>query len=168
MLIVGCIPSKIIKHAADAFANIEPETQSSEDSKQALTETWRTIHLNMDRILNGRSSAAKRHLDQMSVTFIDGIARFISNYEVEINANRFQFDNAIIATGSHSFIPPLKGNGLKEVLTSEILFKQSSMPSSLLIVGGGPIGIELAQMLKKLLVKCSIVEMMPDLLSGDG
>ena len=165
-LFVGCIPSKIIKHAADAFSGIEHGTQSSNQSMPALAETWRTIHLNMDLILNGRSSAAIQHLNQMSVTFIDGIARFISNNSVEINGKRYGFDKAIIATGSHSFIPSFKGNGLNEVLTSEVLFKQSPMPSSLLIVGGGPIGIELAQMLTKLHIKCSIVEMMPDLLSG--
>ena len=165
-LFVGCIPSKIIKHAADEFAKSMPNYTSSEDVKDALTQAWSKIHLNMDRILNGRSSAAKQHLDQTSVTFIDGTARFISDYEVEVNNNRFLFDNAIIATGSHSFIPPMKGDGVKEVLTSEILFKQPSLPPSLLIIGGGPIGIELAQMLTKLLVKCTIMEMMPDLLSG--
>jgi len=165
-LFVGCIPSKIIKHAADEFARSMNKDSTPEELKEALVQTWKKIHQNMDRILNGRASAAKKHLDQTTVTFIDGTARFVSDYEVEINGNHYQFDNAIIATGSHSFIPPVKGDGVQDVLTSEILFTQPSMPSSLLIIGGGPIGIEISQMLNKLLVKCTIIELMPDLLSG--
>ncbi len=120
----------------------------------------------MDRILNGRSSAALKQINQMPLTFVTGKVRFITNKEAEINNKRYWFENAIIATGSHSFIPPFRGNGVKEVLTSEVLFKQPALPSSMLIIGGGPIGIELAQMLTKLHVKCTIIEMMPGLLSG--
>jgi dihydrolipoamide dehydrogenase len=165
-LFVGCIPSKIIKHGADAFFNSEPVTSASTDSKEALTETWQTIHRNMDRILNGRSSAALNQISRMPISFVTGKVRFISNNEAEINNKRYLFDRAIIATGSHSFIPPFRGDGVKEVLKSEVLFQQPAMPSSMLIIGGVPIGIELAQMLTKLKVKCTIVEMMPGLLSG--
>ena len=164
-LFVGCIPSKIIKHAADELVAKEKLTHS-EGKKRQLDETWQSIQHTMDGILNGRSNAAINQIHQMPITFVVGKARFISNKEVEVNNNRFWFDKAIIATGSHSFVPPFKGNGVKEVLTSEILFRQPSLPSSMLIVGGGPIGIELAQMLNKLQVKCTVVEMMPSLLSG--
>jgi dihydrolipoamide dehydrogenase len=165
-LFVGCIPSKIIKHGADAFFNSEPGKTASADLNETLTSTWLSIQRDMDRILNGRSSAALNQIRKMPLTFVAGKARFISNNEAEINNKRYWFDNAIIAPGSHSFIPPFRGDGVKEVLTSEVLFQQPVMPSSLLIIGGGPIGIELAQMLTKLHVKCTIVEMMPVLLSG--
>lgn len=165
-LFVGCIPSKIIKHGADAFFSLEKSTASSSDSKAALAETWESIRNSIDHILNGRSSAAIKQVNQLSITFVAGKARFISSNEVEIGNTRYGFDKAIIATGAHSFVPPFKGNGANEVLTSEVLFQQPTLPSSMLIVGGGPIGIELAQMLAKLHVKCTIVEMMPSLLSG--
>ncbi len=165
-LFVGCIPSKIIKHHADEFLTWEQNASSSADSKTALAKTWQMIGQDMDRILNGRSSAAVKQVNQMPITFVSGKARFVSNKEIEINNTLYLFDKAIIATGSHSFVPPFKGNGVNEVLTSEVLFKQPTLPSSLLIVGGGPIGIELAQMLTKLHVKCSIIEMMPGLLPG--
>ncbi|MGC9152069.1 MAG: dihydrolipoyl dehydrogenase family protein [Microbacter sp.] len=166
-LFVGCIPSKIIKHAADELVAKEKAIHAgSADRKIQLVETWQTIQHTMDHILNGRSNAAINQVNQMPITFIEGKVRFISNKEIEINNKRYWFDKAIIATGSHSFVPPFKGNGVKEVLTSEVLFRQPSLPSSMLLVGGGPIGIELAQMLNKLQVKCTVVEMMPSLLSG--
>lgn len=165
-LFVGCIPSKIIKHGADAFFSLEKSTASSSDSKAALAETWESIRKSMEHILNGRSMAAMHQINQLPITLVAGKAKFISNNEVEISNKRYAFDKAIIATGAHSFVPPFKGDGAKEVLTSEVLFQQSTLPSSMLIVGGGPIGIELAQMLTKLHVKITIVEMMPSLLSG--
>jgi dihydrolipoamide dehydrogenase len=166
-LFVGCIPSKIIKHGADKLTvQHKNHLDKVVFSHEELTETWQSIQRDMDRILNGRSNAAINQVNQMPITFIAGKVRFISNKEVEINNKRYWFDKAIIATGSHSFVPPFKGNGVKEVLTSEVLFRQPSLPSSMLIVGGGPIGIELAQMLNKLQVKCTVVEMMSGLLSG--
>jgi dihydrolipoamide dehydrogenase len=163
-LFVGCIPSKIIKHGADAF-NLQ-RGEKTEITEHELSFLWQSIRRNMDRILNGRSNAAMQQISQMPIKFLADKARFLSNKEVEIGNNRYTFDNAIIATGAHSFVPPFKGNGVNKVLTSEELFKLPSMPASMLIVGGGPIGIELAQMLSKLRVKCTIVEMMPEVLSG--
>ncbi|MGC9151257.1 MAG: dihydrolipoyl dehydrogenase family protein [Microbacter sp.] len=166
-LFVGCIPSKIIKHSADddvvknAFAQGDAHTV-----KATRQEIWLEIQKNMDRILNGRSNAAIQQVNQMPMTFIAGKVHFVSNKEVEINNHHFWFDKAIIATGAHSFVPPFKGDGVQDVLTSEVLFSQPSLPDSMTIIGGGPIGIELAQMLTKLHVKCSIIEMMPGLLSG--
>jgi dihydrolipoyl dehydrogenase len=165
-LFVGCIPSKIIKHGADAFFNATTGIPASADLKEALSNRWQSIHRDMDHILNGRSAAALNQINLMPLTFVAGKVRFISKNEAEINNKLYRFDNAIIATGSHSFIPPFRGDGVKEVLTSEILFQQPVMPSSMLIIGGGPIGVELAQMLTKLHVKCTIIEMMPALLSG--
>ena len=165
-LFVGCIPSKIIKHGADAFFTWEQSVSSSANIKEALANAWQSIRQDMNRILNNRSSAAIRQIIQLPIKFVAGKVRFISNNEVEINSTRYLFNNAIIATGSHSFVPPFKGNGVKEVLTSEVLFQQPALPSSMLIIGGGPIGIELAQMLTKLHVKCVIIEVMPTLLSG--
>ncbi len=161
-LFVGCIPSKIIKHFAD-----EPLSQH-----RPLAFKWERIKDRMERILGGRSNAAIKKLNALpSATFIPGKASFISNNEVSIEKKdggkeTYTFDNAIIATGATSFIPPFKGDGVKDVLTNETFFALEDLPESLLIVGGGPIGVELAQMLTKLGVKCTIVELLDTILYG--
>ena len=107
-----------------------------------------------------------------TLEFIAGHAKFVSGNELIIEEKdtgrkeKYAFDKAIIATGVHSFVPPFKGNSIQDVLTSEVLFSQDKLPETLLIVGGGPIGIELAQMLAKLGVKCTIVELLDSILSG--
>ena len=171
-LFVGCIPSKIIRHWADEYA-VERKysaqgTWSSEDRETA----WNQIMNRTKTILDQRSNAAMQTLKLSSgVRFVAGHAKFISNNELVIEEDTgrkesYTFDKAIIATGAHSFIPPWKGNGVQDVLTSEVLFSQDKLPETLLIIGGGPIGIELAQMLAKLGVKCTIVELMDSILYG--
>ncbi len=106
------------------------------------------------------------------IRFVAGHAKFVSNNELTIEERdtgrkeNYTFDKAIIATGAHSFIPPFKGNGVQDVLTSEVLFSQDRLPEALLIIGGGPIGIELAEMLAKLGTKCTVVELLDSILYG--
>jgi len=165
-LFVGCIPSKIIRHWANEFA-VKRKNGSSEDRMTA----WNQIKTVMNHILEKRSNAAMQMLSNLpNVTFVAGQASFVSNNELVIlakdtgNQENYSFEQAIIATGVRSFIPPFDGNGVEEVLTSEIFFAQDQLPETLLIVGGGPIGIELSQMLSKLGVKCTIVELMDTIL----
>jgi dihydrolipoamide dehydrogenase len=172
-LFVGCIPSKIIRHWADEFTAerkyLAEETWSSEDREKA----WDQIKTKIHSILEKRSSAAMHIANNFpTLEFIAGHAQFVSGNELIIEEKdtgrkeEVTFDKAIISTGVHSVVPPFKGNSVHEVLTSEVLFSQDKLPETLLIVGGGPIGIELAQMLAKLGVKCTIVELLDSILSG--
>ncbi len=166
-LFVGCIPSKIIRHWADVFTEERTALDKAVWTKPDRDEAWNKIRKQIDGILSKRSGAAKMATEQIpTLDVISGIARFISDYEIEVEGRRYTFTNAIIATGAKSFIPPFKGNGVKEVLTSEVFFSLKKLPQSLLIVGGGPIGVEFSQMLTKLGVKCTIVEMMDSIIYG--
>jgi len=171
-LFIGCIPSKIIRHWSDEFITerkfLNKKAWSSEDRAKA----WKQIKITVHSILERRCSAAMKMVNKLStLEFIAGHANFVSANELVIEKNdgqkeTYTFENAIIATGVRSFIPPFKGNAVQDVLTSEVLFTQDKLPETLLIVGGGPIGVELAQMLSKLGVRCTIVELLETILSG--
>ncbi len=172
-LFVGCIPSKIIRHWSDEFSTerkyLAEGTWSSEDREKA----WNQIKNKMNFILEKRSAGAMQMVNNLpTLEFVAGHAKFVSSNELIIEEKdtgrkeNYAFTKAIIATGAHSFIPPFKGNSVQDVLTTEVLFSQDKLPETLLIVGGGPIGVELAQMLAKLGIKCTIVEIMDSILSG--
>ena len=171
-LFVGCIPSKIIMHAADEYAARRRGPAGDRPFSEDAGLFWNEVRARMDRILTMRSAGAMQRLQHIpTATLTAGTARFLSNREIEIegiNGERsvYRFDDAIIATGSVPLVPPFKGDAAQDVLTSELLFKQESLPRSIVIVGGGPIGVELAQMLAKLSVKCTIIEMLGSILSG--
>jgi dihydrolipoamide dehydrogenase len=171
-LFVGCIPSKIIKHAADEYDSLGKMLASRGLPSGNAGIFWDEIRKRMDRILSMRSGAAYQRILQIpNVKMIAGTARFLSAGAVQVeeeggSMSSFSFDNAIIATGSLSAVPPFKGNAVREALTSEIFFDRETLPDSIVIIGGGPIGIELAQMLSKLKVKCTVVEIMETILYG--
>ncbi len=171
-LFVGCIPSKIIKHAADEYVSAGRAAFGRQAIPEEKNVAWRNIRATMDRILSLRSGAALQRVNLIpGLTFVAGTARFASDRHVEIEENSGKkklctFEQAIISTGSVPSLPPFGGNAAKHVLTSETLFEQDVLPESLVIIGGGPIGVELAQMLTKLNVKCIIIEMLDTILQG--
>ncbi|PKN89010.1 MAG: NAD(P)/FAD-dependent oxidoreductase [Deltaproteobacteria bacterium HGW-Deltaproteobacteria-1] len=171
-LFVGCIPSKIIKHAADEYDALRNKPAGDRPFSEDAGVFWKEIRARMDSILSMRSAGALQRLTQIpQAMMIAGSAKFTSNHEIEIegmNGERsvYGFDHAIIATGSIPVVPPFKGDAVQDVLTTELLFKQETLPPSVVIIGGGPIGVELAQMLTKLTVKCTIIEMLETILPG--
>ncbi len=171
-LFIGCIPSKIIKHSADEYYFGKKRQSRINPSHEERDRYWAQIRSNMERILGSRSGAAYNGIQKLkNLTLLGGTARFISNHEVEIaendgNSLRAEFDYGILAPGASSTIPPFKGNANGKLLTSETIFSRDSLPDSLVIIGGGPIGIELAQMLSKLDVKCTVIEIMDTILNG--
>ncbi len=172
-LFVGCIPSKIIRHSAYEYAVKLKYSTSGAQLPEGRETAWNQIRHIMEEVLNKRSGAAMQMLNHLSdLEFLAGYAKFVSNNEIVVDKQgtgrkeNYTFDKAIIATGAHSFIPSFRGNGVQDVLTSEMLFSQDKLPETLLIVGGGPIGVELAQMLTKLGTKCTIVELLDSILYG--
>jgi len=169
-LFVGCIPSKIIKHAADEYALTKRTASNRQADFDNMGVVWSNIRVSMDRILSSRSNAALQRVDRIpGLTFTGGTARFVSNHQAEIEESAGKkysctFEQAIISTGSIPVVPPFGGNFVQNVLTSEMLFKQDALPESMVIIGGGPIGVELAQMLAKLNVKCTIIELLDTIL----
>ncbi len=172
-LFVGCIPSKIIRHWADEFTARHTHLDRESWTPDEREEAWGRIQQAMRVILERRSAGAMQVVNRLpTLDFAAGHAEFVSDREIAIEEeelgrrDRVAFDRAIIATGARSFVPPLKGDGVQAALTSEVLFSQEALPESMLIVGGGPIGVELSQMFGKLGVKCTIIELLDSILSS--
>jgi len=169
-LFEGCIPSKILEHAAHRYSLLEGLRGPDKGINDKPSAIWKRFIEKKDRLLELRSDAALRKFENLpTLTFVAGKARFRSNREVVISEGSGKertigFKNAIIATGSGAFVPPVKGNGLQYVWTNRGIFEAHDLPASIVIIGGGAIGIEFAQMLSKLGVKCTLIEMLDRIL----
>ena len=104
----------------------------------------------------------------MGVECIRGHARLRSPYEVEVNGQRLSTRAIIIATGARPFVPDLPGIDSIRYLTSDSVWSLSECPERLLVLGGGPIGCELAQGFARLGSRVTVVEMAPRLLPREG
>jgi pyruvate/2-oxoglutarate dehydrogenase complex dihydrolipoamide dehydrogenase (E3) component len=74
-----------------------------------------------------------------------GSGRFVSPHEVEVGGRRLRFRRAVVATGGRAAVPPIPGLGEAGYLTNETIFNLTELPRRLAVIGGGPIGCEMAQ-----------------------
>jgi pyruvate/2-oxoglutarate dehydrogenase complex dihydrolipoamide dehydrogenase (E3) component/uncharacterized membrane protein YdjX (TVP38/TMEM64 family) len=100
----------------------------------------------------------------LGVNCIQGSARLLSPWEVEIDGQVRSARNIIIATGGTPFIPPIPGLTEQDYLTSDTVWELREVPGQLLVMGGGPIGCELAQAFSRLGSKVTVVDMATQLL----
>ena len=95
---------------------------------------------------------------------IEGEARLVSPWEVEVNGQRLASRHIVLATGARPLVPELPGLDQVPWLTSDSLWQLRSAPRQLLVLGGGPIGCELAQSFALLGVPVTLVELSDQLL----
>lgn len=154
----GCVPSKALLSAAKAaqamrsgaqfgVTPVEPEIDFAA-VKDHVARTIATI----------APVDSQERFEGFGVQVIRAWARFISPTEVEagdkiITARRF-----VIATGSRPFVPPIPGVDEVPYLTNETIFAQRDRPAHLLVLGGGPIGMEMAQAHRRLGCAVTVIE----------
>lgn len=157
----GCVPSKTLiksaaaKHAVDSAADYGIEVDRSRVDFSAVMARIRHV---ISRIEPHDSIA---RYEKLGVDCIQGEAEVLSPYEVQVNGRIITARRLIIATGARPAIPNI--NGIDEclqkhqALTSDTIWRLEALPSRLLVLGGGPIGCELAQAFQRLGSKVTLV-----------
>ena len=150
-LVTGCVPSKAVIRAARAVYELR---QAKEFGVQLSTEPEIDFAAAMERMRRLRSQisfndSAARMQEKYGVDVFIGEARFVSPTAIEVGGQRLEFDRAVIATGGRAAELPIPG--LKETgcHTNETIFTITELPRRLAVIGGGPIGCELAQAFRR-------------------
>lgn len=168
---VGCIPSKALLHAA---ALIEETAHSSEigisfGKPKIDIDTLRTFKQEkvVDRLTGGLAGMAK----QRKVRVVQGVGRFLSPNEMEITGadgatQVLRFEQCIIAAGSQAVKLPNFPWDDPRVMDSTDALELAEVPKSLLVVGGGIIGLEMATVYRALGAEVTVVEFMDQLMPG--
>ena len=103
----------------------------------------------------------------LGVHVIEGGARFLSASEVEVNGRRLSAKDIVIATGSRTAVPPIDGLTEAGFIDHVSFLDRDDFPASILMLGGGAIGVEFAQMLRRFGSSVTIVEMADDIVSKE-
>jgi pyruvate/2-oxoglutarate dehydrogenase complex dihydrolipoamide dehydrogenase (E3) component len=98
--------------------------------------------------------------EEFGIKVFSGTAEFIDRHQIRVGTEKMSARYFIIATGSSPFIPPIDGLNTVPYLTNETIFNIERLPGSIIMLGGGPIGIELSQALNRLGVETTVVEML--------
>ncbi|TQM94185.1 pyruvate/2-oxoglutarate dehydrogenase complex dihydrolipoamide dehydrogenase (E3) component [Roseinatronobacter monicus] len=146
----GCVPSKALLSQAKAVKARGGPARAA-DFSAAMAHVKATIatiapHDSVERF------------EGLGVQVIQGFARFTSADTVEVDGVAITARRFVIATGSRAFVPPIKGLEDVPYMTNETLFEQSECPSHLLIIGAGPIGLEMAQAHRRLGARVTVIE----------
>lgn len=166
----GCIPSKALLH----IAKLINETHEAKDWGIEFSEP----KINLDKVREWKTNVVAKMTGglgilskQRKINYIQSNASFVDSSTIKIEkdggqSENIKFDYVIIATGSKiATIPSLQINS-KRMLNSTSALDLPAIPKSLLVVGGGYIGLELGSVYASLGSKVSVVEMMPGLLPG--
>lgn len=171
-LFEGCIPSKILRESARRLRELrEAADFGLRLPAQDVELDWSAIQERKHAILQRRSQAAKLHLQQFpSLTFLHGSASFVGSRNAQINQTegksiQIGFEQAIIATGSRPFLPPIEGIEHPCVLDNQAILAIDHVPADLTIIGAGPIGVELAQIFHTFGSKVAILQSGPNILA---
>ena len=143
---VGCVPSKALIRASRARSNAEEASQFGIALSGSTTQNFSTVMERMRRIRSelGHVDSAQR-FKELGVDVYLGEGRFISPDAVTIGDTVLGFSRAAICTGARAAVPTIDGLDKAGFLTNESVFSLTTLPQRLAIVGGGPIGCELAQ-----------------------
>lgn len=150
----GCIPSKALIHEAERVHTANKLIPDfGYDTKIALEEVNRV----RNRVY---SHETPEQLESFGIVYKKGMTSFLNSKTLSVEGEEIQAKKIIISTGSSPFIPPIEGLEQTTFHTNETFFNQTHLPKSLLILGGGPIGVEMAQAVSRLGCKVTLVEMM--------
>ncbi len=165
----GCIPSKALLHAAKIINDsVEAKQIGIDFSKPRLDinklRKWK------DDVVRKLTSGLGQLSKQRKVEYIKGTAKFLDAETIEVASNnvasKYNFENIIIATGSYpAMIPGIDGVS-KNILDSTSALEINDIPGSMLIIGGGYIGLELGTVYAALGTKITVAEMLPRILTG--
>jgi len=142
----GCVPSKTLIRSARLYADMRNAENFGARGLSDIEVDFAKAMQRMRRIrarISRLDSAARLAADGIDVFF--GTARFVSAATVDVDGTRLRFKKAMIATGSRPALPTIPGLAEAGYLTNETVFDLTVLPKSMLVIGGGPLGCELAQ-----------------------
>jgi len=155
---VGCVPSKALIRPARLASEMRHAAEFGLSPSEVRKEDFPKVMERLRRIRADISDndSASRYTDKGVDVFI-GEARFTGRDRVEVGGREIQFKKAVITTGARALHPDIPGLSEAGFLTNETVFSLTELPEHLMVIGGGPIGCELAQAFRRLGSRVTII-----------
>ena len=156
----GCVPSKSLLKSAHAAADMRRASELGIHIDGSIRVDFAAVMNRMRRIRSqiARNDSVARFRDDLGVDVFLDEGRFIGKQLIEVGDQELSFSRAVIATGARARVPEIPGLAESGYLTNETIFDLEVLPENLIILGGGPIGCELAQAFCRLGSKVTLLE----------
>jgi pyruvate/2-oxoglutarate dehydrogenase complex dihydrolipoamide dehydrogenase (E3) component len=155
---VGCVPSKALIAAAKYAANMR-DAEAFGFAPVEIKPNFAKVQAHVaDVVATIAPNDSVARFQALGVRVFKGEGRFLNKRTVEVNGQQITARRFIIATGSRPAIPAIPGLANVPYLTNESLFDLTKLPKHLVIIGGGPIGMEMAQAFSRLGSAVTVVQ----------
>ncbi len=162
---VGCVPSKRLLRAGELLHLVQNHEIPGIELAVKKFDFRTLIEDELDLVSRMRQEKYAKVLAGLEeVTLLEGYAKFISDTEVQVNGETLSAGKIIIATGSKAVVPPIEGIEETGHITHIEALKLQQLPTELIVIGAGPVGIEFAQMYSRFGSKVTIVKRSPGIL----
>ena len=165
----GCVPSKTLLYSAELYETMKKSEQFGITARDVSADLTR-MQARKNTVIKTHVSGVESLLEGNKIEVVKGRARLLPSKQVEIESGDgqkqvIQAQKIILATGGRPITLPIPGaDSASGIMTAEKILNLESIPKSIIIIGGGVIGIEMATILAKLGCQVSIVEMLPHIL----
>lgn len=164
----GCVPSKALISAAKYAASAREGVDYGVVTGTPVTD-WQKVQAHIRSAIDTIAPVdSQERFEGLGVTVIREHAKFSDPHTINSPSATVKARRIVIATGSRAFIPPVPGLATVNYLTNETIFDIDKLPLHLIILGGGPIGMEMAQAFRRLGSEVTVVEMGRVLASSDA
>ena len=160
----GCVPSKALIKSASIAHNLTHADRWGLVSVKPQTDMLAVNQTIKNAIDSIQVHDSRERFEALGCEVVTGEAAFTGPSQIEVAGRTIEAKRFVIATGSSAFIPPIKGLQQTNFLTNEDMYSLPALPESMIVLGGGPIGVEMAQAYCRLGTRVSIVELAPRLL----
>lgn len=164
----GCIPTKTLLYSAKTYDNIKHASKYAVSAESPSFDLPKII-ARKNKVVKKLTAGIKMKMKENGVEVVSGVAEIQRRDDdgtitVLCADNEYQAANLLICTGSETVIPPIPGLSETEYWTSREALQAKELPSSLVIIGGGVIGMEFASFFNSMGVEVHVVEMIDKIL----
>lgn len=165
----GCVPSKALVHAAKVAHTVRTASQVGIAAPALASDATTGVMAHVRAVVTKvqGADATEQMLRDNGVEIRHGSARFLDPHTLEFSGERVSAQNFILATGSHPTVPDIPGLHEAGFVTNQTVFDLAAVPPALLVLGGGPNGVEMAQAFGRLGSRVTVVESEGRLLAHD-
>ncbi len=160
----GCVPSKALIRSAKILSYVSRAGDFGCKEGNVRFEFPEIMERVQKVVKEVAPHDSVERYSKLGVECFSGTARIISPYVVEVEGRRLSARSIVIAAGASPLVPHIPGLEQVSYYTSDTIWNLRKLPERLLVLGGGPIGVELAQSFSRFGSKVTIVEMLPRLL----
>ena len=163
----GCVPSKAMLAAAKAAHAAQGKAEMGISTKDVEVD-FKAVKTHVANVIAGIAPHdSVERFQGFGVNVIEDYGTFTGRHEISGGGYVVRPKFTVIATGSSAFVPPIPGIDSVPYLTNETIFTDMTRPDHLVVIGGGPIGVEMAQAHARLGIPVTLIEGAPTIMPRD-